>query len=63
MARIYGSKMTAAAATLSRIPSMKQAQLLIATKGYIVETDRARVARDLHMFKLRQHAPDQWSEC
>ena len=57
--RVYGSKMTAAAETLSRVPSMKQAQLLIATKANVAEADRARVARCLQMFKMRQHVPDQ----
>ena len=31
--QVWGSKMTAAAETLSRVPSMKQAQLLIAGKS------------------------------
>ena len=61
--RIYGSKMTAAAATLSRAPSMKQAQLLVATKGRVAENDKARVGRCLQMFKRRQHVPDRWGEC
>ena len=61
--RVYGSKMTAAAAALSTMPSMKQAQLLMAKQGYIAENDRARVWQCLKMFKRRQHVPDQWSEC
>ena len=61
--RVYGSKMSAAAETLSRIPSMKQAQLLMAKQGYIAENDRARVWECLKMFKRRQHVPDRWSEC
>ena len=61
--RVYGSKMTAAAASLSTVPSMEQAQLLMATSGYIGKADKARVARDLQVFKQRQHVPDQWNEC
>ena len=61
--RVCGSKMTAAAAALSTVPSMKQAQLLIATNGRVTENDRARVGECLKMFKRRQHVPDQWKEC
>ena len=61
--RVYGSKMTAAAETLSRVPSMKQAQLLFAKQGRVAENDRARVGHCLHMFKQRQHVPDEWVEC
>ena len=61
--RVYGSKMSAAAQTLSRVPSMKQAQLLLAKQGYIAKDDRARVGECLQMFKQRQHVPDRWSEC
>ena len=61
--RVFGSKMTAAAGTLSRTPSMKQAQLLKAKHGYIAENDRARVWECLKTLKGSQHVPDQWSEC
>ena len=61
--QVCGSKMSAAAETLSRIPSMKQAQLLMAKQGYIAEYDTARVGECLKMFKRRQHVPDRWSEC
>ena len=61
--RVYGSKMIAAAETLSRVPSMKQAQLLMATKGCFAETDRASVMEDLQMLKGSQHVPEQWNQC
>ena len=61
--RVFGSKMTAAAETLSRVPSMKQAQLLLAKQGRVAENDRARVWECLKTFKRRQHVPDRWSEC
>ena len=61
--QIYGSKMIAAAQTLSRIPSMKQAQLRIAEKGSVPENARARVAQALLTLKQPQHVPDQWSAC
>ena len=61
--RVCGSKMTAAAAALSTVPSMKQAQLLMAKQGYIAENDRARVLECLQMFKQRQHVPDRWRGC
>ena len=61
--RVHGPKMKAAAETLSRVPSMKQAQLLMAKQGYIAENDRAGVWKCLKMFKRRQHVPDQWNEC
>ena len=61
--QICGAKMTAAAATLARTPSMKQAQLLIATRGRVAQNDRATVAQCLQMLKQRQHVPDHWSDC
>ena len=61
--RVCGSKMTAAAEKLSRVPSMKQAQLLIAAKRNVPKSDRARVVQCLQLLKQRQHVPDQWSEC
>ena len=57
--QVWGSKMTAAAETLSRMPSMKQAQLLIATKGRVARDDGASVAKTLQIFKQRQHNPDK----
>ena len=60
---VYGSKMTAAAKTLSRVPSMKQKQLLNAVQGTVSNNNRARVARDMQTFKQSHHVPDQWSEC
>ena len=62
--RVYRSNMVAAAAeTLSRVPSMKKAQLLIAAKGNVPKSDRPRLAQCLRMFKRRQHVPDEWLEC
>ena len=61
--RACGSNMTAAAATLGRLPSVKQAQLLIAMRGTVPKHSRARVARDLQVFKQRQHVPDEMAEC
>ena len=63
--QIWGSKMSAAAETLSRIPSMKQAQLLIATKARsdIAMSERARLAERLKMFKQKQHMPDTGAVC
>ena len=62
--RVYRPKMAAAAAeTLSRVPSMKQAQLREATKGRVAENDRARVGQSLQTFKQRQHVSDQRLEC
>ena len=60
---VCGSKMTAAAEALSRVPSMKQAQLLIAANGSVAENDRARLAERLQTLKGSQHVPDQWKEC
>ena len=61
--QVYGSKMTAAAETLSKVPSLKQAQLLIAANGCVAAQDRTRVARCLQVLKQRHHVPDQWKEC
>ena len=61
--RVCGSKMTAAAETLSRVPSIKRAQLLLAIQGTIPKNNRATVAGDLQVFKQRQHVPDQRAEC
>ena len=61
--RVCGSKMTAAADALSSVPSMKQAQLLIAASGRVAENDRARVAQRLQSFKKGQHVPDQLPKC
>ena len=61
--RVYGPKMTVAADMLSRVPSMKQTQLLLPTKARVAENDRARVGQCLQMLKLQQHVPNQWSAC
>ena len=61
---VCGAKMTDAAATLSKVPSMKQAQLLIAARASIVaKADRARVGKELKMLKQPQHQPDQSARC
>ena len=61
---VCGAKMTAAAATLSKVPSMKQAQLLIAARASVVpRSDRARVGKELKMLKQPQHQPDGASQC
>ena len=60
---VHGSKMIATAETLSSVPSMKQAQLLMAKQGYIAVKDRVRVAECLQVLKQRHHVPDQWREC
>ena len=61
---VSGSKMTDAAAALSKVPSMKQAQLLIAARAStIAKGDRARVGKELKMLKMPQHQPDGASQC
>ena len=50
--RIYGSKMTAAAEILSRVPSMKREQLLIAAQGNVPQHARARL--DAELKRLRE---------
>ena len=61
---VCGAKMTDAAATLSKVPSMKQAQLLIAARASkIAKGDRARVGKELKMLKQPQHQPDQSARC
>ena len=61
--QVYGPKMKAAAETLCRVPSMKQAQLLIAANGSVADNDSARVAERLQTLKGSQHVLDQWSDC
>ena len=62
--RLAGCKMRDAAATLSKVPSMKQAQLLIAAKASVVaKADRARVGKELKMLKQPEHQPDQSTQC
>ena len=61
--RACGSKMIAAAETLSTVPSMKQAQLLIAMQGAVSHKNWSRVSRDMQMLKQKQHAPTELSEC
>ena len=58
--KVTGPKMTAAAVILSKVPSMKQAQLRIATKASVVaKADRARVGKELKQLKQPHHEPDQ----
>ena len=59
--RLGGSKMSHAAATLSRVPSMKQAQLFIAAKGTVAGTERAQVQQKLKELKQKQHVRDGWA--
>ena len=61
--RVCGPKMKAAAEILSRIPSMKQPQLLIAANGSVADNDSARVAERLQTLKGSQHELHQWNEC
>ena len=61
--RVFGSKMTAAAEMLSRAPSMKQAQLLLAKQGRVAQNDRATVGECLQVLKQRRYVPDQPAEC
>ena len=61
--KLTGVKMTTAAAALGTIPSMKQAQLLIAADGNVARANRPHVEQKLHVLKQRQHVPSQWSEC
>ena len=56
--RVCGSKMSHAAAILSRVPSMKQAQLLIASKGTVAGTERAQVQYELKVLKQKQWVLD-----
>ena len=55
--------MTAAAETLSTVPSMKQAQLRIAMKGNARMNDRASVGEQLQIFKNRLHVADEVADC
>ena len=60
---VTGSKLTEAAAALGTIPSMKQAQLLIAVKGNVAESDRPLVGKELKMLKQKEHVPHHPPEC
>lgn len=60
--RLFGSKMSRAAAALSTVPSMKQAQLLIASNGNVEKSDRDKVEQELKALKQKQHVQDQWAE-
>ena len=60
--QVVGSKVAKAAAALGSIPSMKQAQLLIAAQGNVAKAERVRVQGELTQFKQRHHVPDQLSE-
>ena len=66
--QVCGSKMAQAAAALSRIPSMKQAQLLIAANGQVAKADIPRTEKELKLMKQRLHVPGQrlkisWPYC
>ena len=61
--QVYGSKMAAAAETLSRVPSMKQAQLLIAACGTVAKGERVMVAQELRKQKERECTPQQLPRC
>ena len=61
--QVTGFKMTEAATALSAIPSMKQAQLLIAAKGNVAQADRLLVDKDLKMLKQKEHVPHHPPEC
>ena len=61
--QVYGSKMIAAAETLRRVPSMKQAQLLIAQQGTVCESDMKMVSEELRRLKQRNYVPQQLPQC
>ena len=56
--QLYGSQPRHAAGLLSQVPSMKQAQLLIAAKR-VAKTHRGEVAEQLSRFKQRNHRPNR----
>ena len=60
---VCGSKMTGAAETLSRVPSMKRAELRIARRGCVAATDRAMAARELRRCKQRNYVPLPLPQC
>ena len=60
---VSGTKMQEAAAALSSIPSMKQAQLEIAMRGRVGLDDRNSVEQKLKIFKRKQHVPGQLPNC
>lgn len=60
---IKGTKMRQAAMSLSRLPSMKQAQLLIAGRGKVALNDRALMERTLRSFKQKHHVPRPLPRC
>ena len=57
--QVCGSHTRHAAATLSSVPSMKQAQLQIAANGPIAHPDRGEVERQLQLLKQPQHMPSK----
>ena len=60
---VTGYKMTAAADVLSTVPSMKQAQLLIAAKGRVAAPDIPLVHKELKLLKQKEHVPHHPHEC
>ena len=54
--RVTGARMRHAAALLSQVPSMKQAQLRIAART-IAKTDRAETVEQLRQLKQKDHCP------
>ena len=61
--QVTGSKMTCAAAILSKFPSMKQEQLLIAAQGNVPQENRTRVKGELQRMKNGDYVPQQLPEC
>ena len=61
--QVWGSQMTAAAETLSQVPSMKQAQLLIAQEGTVPKSGRMMVSQDLRGLKQKNYVPQQLPQC
>ena len=60
---VSGTKMQEAAAALGSIPSMKLAQLQIASAGSVALNDRALVEQKLHAFKQKHHVPRPLPNC
>ena len=60
---VSGTRMQEAAAALSGMPSMKSAQLRIATAGNVALKDRPFVEQKLLAFKQRHHVPRPLPNC
>ena len=60
---VAGTKMQEAAAALSSIPSMKRAQLQIASMGNVALHDRAFVEKKFQAFKQKHHVPRPLPNC